>query len=210
MHWIGGVYILPAYIWLHVIDAYSFDSVTANAMVGSGPWMWQGMVTGESVTLAANRNYFLTTGPGSFTNHAKEMFHRRGDAGSATGSGPNAYDGKVDGFDLAYFAAVFGATAYGDKAMPAYWRDDIHHKLTYSGSGGLSTQTGISPPFDGTGQESTDNINWGATTDYPWRVKNPGAGPAYLYVDFNYDHKSDGLDLAILGAFFGTDGGSGW
>jgi len=209
-HWIGGVYILPSYIWQHVTDAYAFDSVAANAEIGSGPYKWQSMVTGESVTLAANRNYFLSTGSGTFTDNTKEMYHRRGDAGSGGGSGPNAYDGKVDGFDLAYFAAAFSATPYADKAMPAYWRDDVYTGITYTGSGGISTQTGISVPFDGTGQESANGITWGATTDYPWRVKNPGAGPAYLYVDFNYDHKADGLDLAILGAFIGTDAGSGW
>jgi len=210
LRWLGEVPIIPMFIWSNVLNAYAFNPVSANAVVGSGPWKFNTWSPGTFLVLDANRDYFLSIGSGTADEFIKECFHRRGDAGSMTGSGPSAYDGKVDAWDLIYFIGGFSPGGYSSYPMPNYWRDDLYTSITYSGVSGISFQTGIAPPFDGTGQESTNNVNWGPVIAYPWRVQNTGAGPPWFYVDFNYDHKVDVFDFAILGMYWGTDAGSGW
>jgi len=205
LHWIGEVYILPMFIWRHVLDAYAFEPIVRNAVIGSGPYKLNTYMPDVSVLLDANRNYFLSTGSGgSATYSFREEAHRRGDAGSITGSGPKHYDGKIDAWDLAYFISVFSATAYTDYPMPNYWRDDVYHFIQ---------SPPIPPwpePYDGFGQESMNGVDWGPVIAYPWRVRNPGAGPAYIYADFDYDRYVNAFDLLILGVYWGTDVGSGW
>jgi hypothetical protein len=97
--------------------------------------------------------------------------------------------GRVDGYDLALFAAAFGATRGEDFTIQA----DGTLLQSGSGAGALVVGTGSRVPGQdlATPSEICDNIF------------TPLAGRYGLLVDINLDGQVDGTDLAILASQFG-------
>lgn len=194
-----------------VTHIYAGDIPQPSSITGVSSWNYS--AASKFLTLVTSHTTSAKAIAIKWTTIKDEWGHQRGDAGSAVGSGPGFYDGKVDALDLHYLATVFSPMPYTDYPMPNFWRDDWDTSITYASSGETSVQTGTGLPIDGIGQESPDGIWWGyggvenAVGPYPWRVEYTfsRSPPTYLYADFNYDHRVDALDLMILATYWGMD-----
>jgi ABC-type transport system substrate-binding protein len=119
LHMVGSLPIIPKHIWEGIKDSQGltwtdpdWDPMSvrefhpweaANGMVGTGPWIFQSWVTGETVLLKANRNYYRSAS--DVEKIIDNAFHGVGDVD---------YNRLIDIKDLSMIARALGT----DSSMP--------------------------------------------------------------------------------------------